>query len=840
MMARVVQTFRHERFTRGNENIRPVQPIDKASWIGAGGASRRHFLRFRRHFTGRAKPLLIDVSANARFVLLLDGREIARGPHQGTPNHWYYETYEITNLNGAEHTMEAVVFDLGDKGPLGILSLGRLGFVLKADGPYDADLTTGRADWEVADVAGTTFGGVTDPDTMTGAENIVRGTGFLDAAAGAWRHAVIVKGAVRDSEYGFSSGGWALFPTERPDQIHEEKEPGRICAVMTGGDARRTIYRATCSDAGWAARFDALRGRGRAVRIPPRTTLRVLWDLEDYFCAFPLLETSGGKGARMRWSWAETLYAEKPEGHIYANKGNRGEFDGKVVLRAMRDTFLPDGRARAAFTTPWWKAGRWIELAVRTGAEPLVLRRLAIAESRYPLESVARFECDDPTIAPIARMCVRGMQSCLHETFMDCPYFEQQMYPGDTRVQMLILNAVSGDPRPVRFGMGAFDFARRENGLVPMAVPSRNRQESATYSLSWAMMAGDYALWHGADDFLRARLPGLRHTLDGIALYENADGLLENLPGWSFVDWAPEWGEFGNAPDGRTGLSAVNNLLYVHALQSAAKAEAAAGDAAMAARWRRRARAVGAAILARFWDNGRGLVADTAAKNRFSEHAQCLALLAGVLPARRAKRTFRGLMEAPDLARCTVYFSHYLFETFLRFGRADLFLKRLDLWRGFVRDGLKTPLEAPGWRGRSDCHAWGTHPLYHLATGIAGIRPVANGFAAAEIAPQFGPLTRIKASMPTPKGSISVELTRDGEAVTGIVTVPAGLPATFVWRGRNLKLKVGANRIDLAPLLKRLGRGAKGPTQRPPEPRGRVNPEADWTLRGAIGSTAEE
>lgn len=79
-----------------------------------------------------------------------------------------------------------------------------------------------------------------------------------------------------------------------------------------------------------------------------------------------------------RSTWAETLYAAKRSGHIYANKGNRDEFDGKAVLRAMRDTFYPDGRRRAVFTIPWWKAGRWIEIAVRTGTEPLVLQCLAL------------------------------------------------------------------------------------------------------------------------------------------------------------------------------------------------------------------------------------------------------------------------------------------------------------------------------------------------------------------------------------------------------------------------------------------------------------------------------
>ena len=793
----VEQMFREERFTRGNVNLRALQPIDRAAWIGPkGGAKGPYpFVRFRRPFKGRAVPLTIDVSADARFVLLLDGKEIARGPHQGFPNHWYYETYTISGLDNSDHVMEAVVFDLGGKGPFSILTSGQLGFILKAADDYDADLTTGRAAWQAADVNGMSFGGVTDLDTMTGAENIVRGTGFLDPAAAAnGRETVVLKKPVKDSEYGFAAKGWALFPTERPDQLHEEKVPGHIRAVLATTETKQPIvYRAQASDAGWTAKFEALLRTGGSVEIPSGTSLRVLWDLEDYFCAYPLLETSGGKGAEIRWAWAECLYDPEPKGHIYGNKAPRDVFDGKAMLRSMYDTFLPDGRQRARFTVPWWKAGRWVELVLRTEDEPLALHRLALVESRYPLMCTARFACDDPTVSRICDICVRGMQNCLHETFMDCPYFEQQMYPGDTRVEMLILNAISGDARPVRYGVGLFDYARRDNGLVPMNFPSRNIQDSSTYSLCWVMMAGDYVLWHGADEFLRARIPGIRHTLSALALYANKDGLLENLPGWSFMDWVPEWDTYGNAPDGRLGLSSLNNLLYVHALLAAAKVEDAVGETAQATYCRDRAKTVAAAIRARFWDASRGLVADTVRKDRFSEHAQCLALLVDILPPDDRARAFAGLVGAKDLARCTVYFSHYLFETYLKFERADLFLEKLDLWRGFVRDGLKTPLEAPGVRGRSDCHAWGAHPLYHLLTGVAGIRPVADGFSEVEVAPQFGGLKFIKASLPTPKGMLSVDLRRTDDRVTGTVTVPSDLPTDFVWKGSRQALRTGVN-----------------------------------------------
>ena len=190
------------------------------------------------------------------------------------------------------------------------------------------------------------------------------------------------------------------------------------------------------------------------------------------------------------------------------------------------------------------------------------------------------------------------------------------------------------------------------------------------------------------------------------------------------------------------------------------------------------------------------MVADTAAKDCFSEHAQCLALLADALPPDRAKRAFDGLVSSDDLARCTVYFSHYLFETYFRFGRGDLFLKRLDLWRDFAKQDLKTPLEAPG-DARSDCHAWGAHPLYHFQTGLAGIRPASAGFRSAEIAPCPGSLKQIAASVPTPRGAIAVNLRFDGDKVRGTVTVPEGVSAEFKWRGAVRRLTTGLNAIDL-------------------------------------------
>ena len=789
----VEQVFREERVKRGNVNRRILQPADEADWIwidDAGPtAGEIDAVRFVRRFTASGDPLVLDVSADQRFVLYLDGREIARGPHKGAVNHWYYQTYSVSGLEEGEHSLEAVVYCMGRSAPTAVLTYGKCGLLVKASGAYDAMLTTGTAAWRAARIHGISMGGFRDGFWFTVAEESLSvGAGLLDpmAADSALSGVKTVRERIVDHNGGMSKPGWALFPTERPDQMMAERHVGEFKAGQPLYMAPTNVYY-TLADTSYAPVKDMNRllKEGRPMTIPAGTKMRFVWNLGDYYCGYPLLEASGGAGAEIRWAWAESLYDRDDM------RADRDAFAQKHCIHAIRDIFRLDGRERASFTTPWWRCGRWCEFEVKTGDTPLVLTKLAFAEVRYPLDCRATFECDDESIPGVWQLCRRGVENCMHETYVDCPFFEQQMYPGDTRVVMLVVDALSGDPRLTRFSAGLFDFARREDGLVPMNYPCRSMQDSSTYSLCWVMMLGDYVRWQGADSWLKARLPGMRHTLSMLLGCANEDGLLEDLPGWSFQDWASGWPRMGVAPDGLRGLSAVNNLLAVHALGFAADVEEAAGEPEMAAYWRLRKKKLAEKTLSRFWNEKRGLVADTVAGDRFSEHAQCLALLSDILPPERERRVLAGLLADSDLVRTTVYFSHYLFDVYVKFGRTDILLKRLDLWRGYVKTGLKTPLESPAAKARSDCHAWGSHPIYHLLTGIAGITPASNGFRSARIAPQPGGLKKIKATMPTPKGMISLDLDFADGTPKGKVALPAGLPGVFEWKGKSRPLEPG-------------------------------------------------
>ena len=319
---------------------------------------------------------------------------------------------------------------------------------------------------------------------------------------------------------------------------------------------------------------------------------------------------------------------------------------------------------------------------------------------------------------------------------------------------------MSHDDRIIKRAIELYSLAVRDDGMCPFNWPTRGVQEGASYTLCYLCMYGDYVMYHTDKAWLKARIPSMRMSMAGIEQYENEEGLLENLPGWNFMDWVDGWADDGTAEGCRygSGVNAEINLFWLKAMISASKVERAFGNDLQGEYWDRKADKLRAKIIEKFWCEKRGILADTPKMQNFSEHAQCLDLLTETIPAEKAHSVFKHLIEDQDLKRTTVYFSYYLFECYFKFGRGDLFLKRLDLWRGYLAKGLDTTQEAPDkgkngqFESRSDCHAWGSHPIWFMQTGLAGIRSAAPFFTKVRIAPHPGSLKKIVASYPHPSG----------------------------------------------------------------------------------------
>ena len=225
----------------------------------------------------------------------------------------------------------------------------------------------------------------------------------------------------------------------------------------------------------------------------------MLFDQAHLTTAYPELLVSGGRGSEVTLTYAEALFKDR-------QKGNRNETEGREIF-GYHDEFLPDGGAHRLFRSLWWRTYRYLQMDVATQSEPLVIEDLHGAFTAYPFQMRAQFESDDPELAKMWEVGWRTARLCAHETYMDCPYYEQLQYGGDTRIQALISLYMTGDDRLVKNAIESLDESRTPEGLTQSRYPSWLPQYIPPFSLFWIDMMHDLWWYRGDAEFLRAICP---------------------------------------------------------------------------------------------------------------------------------------------------------------------------------------------------------------------------------------------------------------------------------------------------------------------------------------------
>jgi hypothetical protein len=391
-------------------------------------------------------------------------------------------------------------------------------------------------------------------------------------------------------------------------------------------------------------------------------------------------------------------------------KGNRNEIEGKY-FSGIGDRFMCDGRSMI-LDLPFWRAGRYMMVTIDTKEASLELLHLDIEDTRYPFSIAGHIRCDAPEVHALIDKSVRTLSACSHDGWID-PYYEQMMWAGDGLQNMLAYFCVSPDTRLAAKWLRTLFGARLPNGFRCARYPAKDRLLIAPYSLYLVQGLKEYAFWRDDPDLVRKLMPGAREILQTFENYLTRDGVLGPLPGWNFVDWAPEW-DAGIPPGADTGESAILHWHFVYTCRIMAELEEAFDEHEMAARHRRTAERCAEAGVKKYWRPNENLFADDIHGTSYSEHAQTFAILSGFLPPEIEDATAQSLIKTPGLHRATMSFSHHLFECFAKLGRTDIIFERLAPWFETDSLGLLTLPEAPE-PSRSDCHAWSTHPVYHLA-----------------------------------------------------------------------------------------------------------------------------
>jgi len=528
------------------------------------------------------------------------------------------------------------------------------------------------------------------------------------------------------------------------------------------------------------------------ITISANSKVKLLIDQNMLTTAYPVISFSKGKNSLIKFTYAESLFDS------IGKKGNRNDIEKKQIT-GNSDVIICDGGNNRIFQTLWWRAFRYIEMEIETKDEQLILNDFYSIFTAYPFEEKASFNSDNPQLKDIWNVGWRTQRLCAHETFFDCPYYEQLQYIGDARIQALVSTYVSGDSRLIKNAISVLHDSQLPIGITQSRFPSNQPQIIPPFSLVWVTMVYDYWMLNDDSVFVKSMIPGMQETLNWFRNRIDSSGMLGPVEWWNFVDWVNSKGwENGNPPAAHNGNSSILSLQYVYTLEKAAVVFEAYKMYDLAVDYKNMAGKIKNAVFEKCFDSDKGLIADSPEKNTFSQHANVLAILTNTFPEAADKaKIINMLLNDKNLAECTLYFKFYLFEALEKAGQANQFTASLIPWKRMLDAGLSTFAETLD-PTRSDCHAWSASPVYFFLSLVSGIKSNSPSFKSIKIEPNLGSLKNIDATMPHKLGSIHVKLQKDMEnRLSGEITLPIHLDGVFIWNGVQRQLKEGTNEIDI-------------------------------------------
>ena len=747
---------------------------------------------FKKVFSLPAAPeaFLINISADNRYKLYVNKKLVCSGPARGNLLRWRYETVDIAPfLEEGNNSICVKVWNFGTLRPMAQFS-HKTGLIICGHTAKEAVVNTNQ-NWKVMIDAAYTFYPIENIAKyyVTGpGENFTcskhtwawQDSNFEDTE---WLNAKELDqgNTLRSIGVYGNIPAYALYPSEIP--LMESKKQ----------------YFSKIRKFEGIENVDALLDPKISFVIPANHSVSILLDQGVLTNAYTQLIFSKGKDSQIKITYAESLFhTEIKDGKVLftKHKGNRDVITGKKI-KGHYDTIICDGGINRFYEPLWWRTFRYVKLEIITKDQPLEIEQFYSLFTGYPLVQKATFNTNNPLLAEIFKVGWRTQRLCAGETFFDCPYYEQLQYIGDCRVQGLVVFYTSGDTLLWRKSIIDFYDSILPFGITQSRYPSFDPQLIPTFSLVWITMLWDYMMHCDDCEFIHDMLPAVLNILQWFENRKASSGLLGKIEGWNFVDWVDDEGwNVGVPPIDEGGESAIIGLQYVYTIQKAVDLFAYFDKQELVNEWQEIGNETLNAILRNCWCEEQNLLADTAEKRSFSQHANILVVLVNAFSVDKQRDIIQRVYNNPTLAQCSYYYKFYLLEAIKKTNLGVLFVEVLLPWADMLQNGLTTFMEEPE-PSRSDCHAWSASPLYYFFSLICGIETKGPNFNEVNIRPSLGELEWIEAKMPHRQGLIIVKLMKIGkEGIKGEVILPDGLTGYFYWNDTKVVLDSGHTDIN--------------------------------------------
>lgn len=684
---------------------------------------------FRKTFSVmNVKKAVISVSADARYKLWINKSLVAVGPCKGSEREKYYDKIDITRyLTDGENEIFAEVLQLtscqypgGHRFLCSVYRTGAMMFALW--GEYEdktgVNILETDGSWECARDCSMSF--EVPQYAFYAGINEVKGAGGTLS----WSKAVEMADALYREQknplfYG-EIGNW--FMSERPIPMMklERKSVVKI---------KDNVYDAGAFTTGMV-RFK-LKGSGYIKAVYGECFVKII----------------DGKEV----------------------KKIRDDTDGEIC--GDYDKIYVDGETE--YETFWFKTFRYIKTEVYGNVE---VENVEYTDLCYPLEIPTDYDFGNELDNKLWDMSVRTLHRCMHETYEDCPYYEQLQYIYDTSVQILFTYKITNDDRLARKLIHDFAQSYHFGSTIQSRFPSASTQYIAEFPMFFIIMLHDHYKNFADKEFISQYL----HIVDGVILWYKkniaADGLIKRTIYWEYIDWADGWEDNRGCPSGVKALT-VQNMLFVRALQCAEYMNSVCGRADTAREYAELRLHTENSINRLCYDDMSELYYDSADCISYSQHPQMWAVLCGMAEGDKGRRMLQKSFEMESQA--AFGYTYYLFRALEKTGLEERKKAVLDSLKALIDLGCTTIPETPK-HSRSECHGWGAVAIYEFTTHILGVEVKDAQNKEIIIKPEINTRQYAKGSVATKWGYVHIDWHIEGERFIIKVDLPDDICARMV------------------------------------------------------------
>ncbi|KAK7397879.1 hypothetical protein QQX98_012747 [Neonectria punicea] len=663
-------------------------------------AASAQFVSLRKAFQldqVTSHDVLLHVSADTRYRLYLNGHSLSFGPCKSYALRWNYETVNITPyLTKGLNILAARVLRFSSSHP-GCLSMIRTalpGFILycdlpgqpiKTDESWKAKLDTSvrltdPSEWDYR--LGPSFLNINE---RVDGELIDHGYLTPEFDDSSWPAAVVIK----------STG--KMSPMLDPRRLTLRQIP-----FLTEEFARFEGV-VTCSGPTTAEEWTALILDNKPVSLASKSIHTVDIEVEALTTGFLDFVCDYGGDVKDRPE-IELLCSECYEPAFEEGqsrlKGDRTDFRNGTLYGPV-DIYKPH-LGLNQYSPFWFRTFRYVRMTITTGSEPLTVRGFFYWSTYYPLRIATTIQTSSKLINNLWDISLNTLKNCMHETYEDCPFYEQNQFTMDSRSQILFTYVLSRDDRLARKTMHEFYASRRDDGLLETHYPNPARCINIpTFSLFWVLMVHDHMVHFGDAQLVKEYLG----AVDGVLNY--FDRRLGKL--------------------GLVGQFDSDSLLYAYTLLKAGELCSFVGRNDTAREYVSRQHSLVQAVRRHCFDESTGLFLDgPGTTGQFSQHVQTFAVLSGCLDTSDAARELMTMTisrpEEYSMAKASFAMGFYLFRAASEAGvYEESWPVLIKPWEKMIAQNLTTWAESES-SVRSDCHAWSATPLYEITTEILGVK----------------------------------------------------------------------------------------------------------------------